>query len=94
MSSDDGNQQGPYASFPQEIATLFNSYFVSVATAPSEARTPSAPSTPSHPTLNELEIPEELVLTSLKQLDENKLVDLMEFQRACCRKPPTRSHHP
>ena len=32
----------------------------------------SAPFTSSHPTLNELEIPVEMVLTSLKQLDINK----------------------
>ena len=32
----------------------------------------SAPFTPSHPTLNELEIPEEMVLTFLKELDINK----------------------
>ena len=32
----------------------------------------SAPFTPSHPTLNELEIPVEMVVTSLKQLDINK----------------------
>ena len=71
-SSGDDNQQGPQASTPQQIAELFNSYFVSVFTAPSEVRTLSAPFTPSHPTLNELEIPVEMVLTSLKQLDINK----------------------
>ena len=72
LSSGDGNQQGPRASTPQQIAELFNSYFVSVFTAPSEVHTSSAPFTPSHPTLNELEIPVDLVLTSLKQLDVNK----------------------
>ena len=69
MSSGDENQQGPQASSPPQITELFNSYFVSVFTAPSEVRTLSAPFTPSHPTLNELEIPVEMVLTSLKQLD-------------------------
>ena len=72
MSSGDDNQQGPQASTPQQIAELFNSYFVSVFTAPSEIRTLSAHFTSSHPTLNELEIPVEMVLTSLKQLDINK----------------------
>ena len=71
-SSGDDNQQGPQASTPQQIAELFNSYFVSVFTAPSEVRIWSASFTPSHPTLNELEIPVEMVLTSLKQLDINK----------------------
>ena len=65
-SSGDDNQQGPPASTPQQIAELFNSYFMSVFTTPSEVRTWSAPFTPSHPTLNELEIPVEMVLTSLK----------------------------
>ena len=72
QSSGDDNQQGPQASTPQQIAELLNSYFVSVFTVPSEVRTLSAPFTPSHPTLNELEIPVEMVLTSLKQLDINK----------------------
>ena len=72
MSSGDDNQLGPQASTPQQIAELFNSYFVSVFTAPSEIRTLSAHFTSSHPTLNELEIPVEMVLTSLKQLDINK----------------------
>ena len=72
MSSGDGNQQGPRASTPQQIAELFNSYFVSVFTAPSEVHTSSAPFAPSHPTLNELEIPVDFVLTSLKQLDVNR----------------------
>ena len=49
-SSGGNNQQGPLASTPQQIAELFNSYFVSVFTAPSEVRTLSAPFTPSHPT--------------------------------------------
>ena len=57
MNSGDDNQQGPQASTPQQIAALFNSYFVLVFTAHSEVRTLSAPFTPSHPTLNELEIP-------------------------------------
>ena len=49
-SSGDDNQQGPQASTPQQIAELFNSYFVSVFTAPSsEVRTWSALFTPSHP---------------------------------------------
>ena len=72
MSSGDDNQQGPQASTPQQIAELFNSYFVSVFTAPSEIRTLSAHFTSSHPTLNELDIPVEMVLASLKQLDINK----------------------
>ena len=72
MSSGDDNQQGSQASTPQQIAELFNSYFVSVFTAPSEICTLSAHFTSSHPTLNELEIPVEMVLTSLKQLDINK----------------------
>lgn len=72
MSSGDDNQQGSRASAPQQIAELFNSYFALVFTAPSEVRTPLAPLTPSHLTLNELEIPMEMVLTSLKQLDVNK----------------------
>ena len=72
-SSGDDNQQGPQASTPQQIAELFNSYFVSVFTAPSsEVRTWSALFTPSHPTLNELKIPVEMVVTSRKQLDINK----------------------
>ena len=71
-SSGDDNQQGPQASTPQQIAELFNSYFESVFTAPSGFRTWSALFTSSHPTLNELEIPVEMVLTSLKQLDINK----------------------
>ena len=75
MSSGDDNQQGPQASTPQQIAELFNSYFVSVFTAPSEIRTLSAPFMSSHPTLNELEIPVEMVLTSLKQLDINKATE-------------------
>ena len=45
---------------------------MSVFTARSEVRTSSAPFTPSHPTLNEMEIPVEMVLTSLIQLDVNK----------------------
>ena len=49
-SSGGNNQQGPLASTPQQIAELFNSYFGSVFTAPSEVRTLSAPFTPSHPT--------------------------------------------
>ena len=74
MSSGDDNQQGPQASTPQQIAELFNSFFVSVFTAPSEMHTLSAPFTSSHPTLNELEIPMEMVLTFLKHdhLDINK----------------------
>ena len=72
MSSGDDNQLRPQASTPQQIAELFNSYFVSVFTAPSEIRTLLAHFTSSHPTLNELEIPVEMVLTSLKQLDINK----------------------
>ena len=68
----DNNQQGAQASTPQQIAELFNSYFESVFTAPSEIRTLSAHVTSSHPTLNELEIPVEMVVTSLKQLDINK----------------------
>ena len=71
-SSGDDNQQGPQASTPQQIAELFNSYFVSVFTAPSETHTLSAPFTSSHPTLNEREIPVEMVLTFLKQPDINK----------------------
>ena len=71
-SSGDDNQQGPQASTPQQIAELFNSYFVSVFTAPSGLRTWSAFFTPSHPTLIELEILVEMVVTSLKQLDINK----------------------
>ena len=66
-SSGDDNQQAPQASTPQQIAELFNSYFVSVFTAPSEVRRLSAPSTTSHSTLNELEILVEMVLISLKQ---------------------------
>ena len=65
-------QKGAQASTPQQIAELFNSYFVSVFTSPSEIRTLSAHFTSSRPTLNELEIPVEMVLTSLKQLDINK----------------------
>ena len=65
-SSGDDNQQGPPASTPQQIAELFNSYFMSVFTTPSEVRTWSAPFMPSHPTLSELEIPVQMVLTSLK----------------------------
>ena len=42
MSSGDDNQQSPQALTPQQIAELFNSYFVSVFTAPSEVRTQSA----------------------------------------------------
>ena len=42
MSSGDDNQQSPQASTPRQIAELFNSYFVSVFTAPSEVRTQSA----------------------------------------------------
>ena len=72
MSSGDDNQQGPQASTPQQITELFNSDFVSVFTAPSAIRTLSAHFTSSHLTLNELEIPVEMVLTSLKQLDINK----------------------
>ena len=49
MSSCDDNQQGPQASMPQQIAELFNSYFVSVFTAPSETHTLSAPFTPHTP---------------------------------------------
>ena len=75
MNSGDDNQQGPQASTPQQIAELFNSYFVSVFTAPSEIRTLSAHFTSSHPTLNELEIPVEMVLTSLKQLACSRLRD-------------------
>ena len=56
----------------QQIADLFNSCFVSFFTASSDVRTLSAPFTPSHPTLNEQEIPVEMVLTSLNQLDINK----------------------
>ena len=72
MSSGDDNEQDPQASTPQRIAELFNSYFVSVFTVPSEVLTLSAPFTPSHPTLNELGIPMETVLTTLKQLYINK----------------------
>ena len=72
MSSGGDNQQGSQASTPQQIAELFNSYFVSVFTAPSEMSTLSAPLTSSYPTLTELEIPVEMVLTFLKQLDVNK----------------------
>ena len=72
MSSGDDNQQDPQASTPQQVAELFNSYFVSVFTVPSEVRTLSAPFTPSHPALNELGIPVETVLTTLKQLYINK----------------------
>lgn len=72
MSSSDDNHQGSQASTPQQIAELFNSYFVSVFTAPSEMHTLSAPLTSLHPTLNEVEIPVEMVLTFLKQLDINK----------------------
>ena len=79
MSSGDDNQQGPSASTPQQIAELFNSFFVSVFTAPLKIRSLSAHFTSSHPTLNELEIPVEMVLTSLKQLDITKQIDLMEF---------------
>ena len=72
MSSGDDNQQDPQASTPQQIAELFNSYFVSVFTAPSEIRTLSAHFTSSHSTLNELEIPVEMVVTSIKKLDISK----------------------
>ena len=48
MSSGDENQQGPQASTPQQITELFNSYFVSVFTTPSEVRTLSALFTPPH----------------------------------------------
>ena len=53
------------------ILTLCRSS-VSVFTAPLEVLTLSAPFTPSHLTLNELEFPVEMVLTSLKQLAINK----------------------
>ena len=59
----------------RSIAELFNSYFVSVSTSPSEVHSLSEPFTPSHPTLNELEIPVEMILTTLKQLDINKATD-------------------
>ena len=72
MNSCDDNQQGPQASTPQQCAALFNSHFVLVFTASSEVHTLSAPFPPSHSTLNELEIPAEMVLTSLKQFDINK----------------------
>ena len=72
MSSSDYNHQGSQASTPQQIAELFNSYFVLVFTAPPEMHTLSAPLTSLHPTLNEVEIPVEMVLTFLKQLDINK----------------------
>ena len=44
---------------------------------PLQRPTLSVPSTPSHPTLNELEIPVEMVLTTLKQLDINKATERM-----------------
>ena len=72
MNSGDDTHQSSQASTPQQIAELFNSYFVSVFTAPSEVHSLSVPSTPSHPTLNELKIPVEMVLATLKQLDINK----------------------
>ena len=94
MSSGDDNQQGPQTSTPQQIAELFNSYFVSVFTAPSEIRTLSAHFTSSHPTLNELEIPVEMVLTSLKQLAINKATGSDGIPVRLLKKPLTRSHRP
>ena len=49
MSSGDDTQQSSQASTPQQIAELFNSYFVSVFTASSEAHSLSVPSTPFTP---------------------------------------------
>ena len=56
----------------KSVLSHLNSYFVSVFTSPSEVHSLSEPFTPSHPTLNELEIPMEMILTTLKQLDINK----------------------
>ena len=74
MRSGDDNHQGSQASTPQQIAEIrySYSYFVSVFTAPSEVSTLSAPLTALHSKLNEVEIPVEMVLTFLKQLDINK----------------------
>ena len=94
MSSGDDNQLRPQASTPQQFAELFNSYFVSVFTAPSEIRTLSAHFTSSHPTLNELEIPVEMVLTSLKQLAINKATGSDGIPVRLLKKPLTRSHRP
>ena len=72
MNSGDDTQQSSQASTTQQIAELFNSYFASVFTAPSEVHSLRAPFTPSHPTQNELEFPVEMISTTLKQLDINK----------------------
>lgn len=94
MSSGDDTQRSSQASMPQQIAELFNSYFVSVFTAPSELHSLSAPFTPSHPTLNELDIPVEMVLTTLKQLYKQSSWIQWNSSAPAEGKPLTRSHRP
>ena len=60
------------ASTPQQIAELFNTYFASVFTNSSKNfLSPTVPPN-SGPVLEQLEIPTEVVLTFLKQLDVSK----------------------
>lgn len=60
------------ASTPRTIAELFNSYFSSVFSSTPVNIPPEIPTSASGPVLSDLEIPVDIVLNSLKQLDVNK----------------------
>jgi len=73
MSSCDLNGPGSQASTPRRIADLFNSYFASVFSVPSEVRGhPARPSPLDGPLFVDLQISVTEVLAYLRQLDVNK----------------------
>jgi len=73
MSSCDLNGPGSQVSMPRRIADLFNSYFASVFSVPSEVRGhPARPSPLDGPLFVDLQISVTEVLAYLRQLDVNK----------------------
>ena len=73
MSSCEQNELSTQASTPRRIAELFNSYFASVFSAPSEVRSHPVWSSPSvGPFITDLQISVTEVQAHLRQLDVNK----------------------
>ena len=73
MSSCEQNELSTQASTPRRIAELFNSYFASVFSAPSEVRSHPVWSSPSvGPFITDLQISVTEVRAHLRQLDVNK----------------------